>query len=120
VHVAAAWGKIDLLDILLTKGGDPTILDYEGLTAMDYARKEENEEVILKLKSFFKTNFIDLVETPTLPKYTLELGTTNLLLNSNIYILNFLERIELFDEVRTEFVEKNCREDNFSEVNILL
>jgi ankyrin repeat protein len=71
VHIAAAWGKQEELDMLLSRGGDPMIKDNEGQTALDYA-KTENQEVYLKLKSYQGTIYPELEDVQ---KYTYELGT---------------------------------------------
>jgi ankyrin repeat protein len=70
VHIAAAWGKQEELDMLLSRGGDPMIKDNEGQTALDYA-KTENQEVYLKLKSYQGTIYPELEDVQ---KYTYELG----------------------------------------------
>lgn len=79
VHVAAAWGKGEELDMLLSRGGDPMIKDNEGLTALDYAKNENQQEVFLKLQSYKGTIYPDLEEAQ---KYTYELG-----IDSQIYII---------------------------------
>lgn len=79
VHVAAAWGKGEELDMLLSKGGDPMIKDNEGLTALDYAKNENQQEVLLKLQSYQGNIYPDLEEAQN---YTYELG-----IESKIYII---------------------------------
>ncbi|XP_031837960.1 uncharacterized protein LOC116429309 [Nomia melanderi] len=37
VHVAAAWGRITVLELLLANGGDALCLDYEGRSPFHYA-----------------------------------------------------------------------------------
>jgi Ankyrin repeat len=82
VHVAAAWGKKEELDMLLSRGGDPMIKDNEGQTALDYA-KNENQEVYLKLKSYQGTMYPELEDVQ---KYTYELGVyTNNFLGLHLY-----------------------------------
>uniref|UniRef100_A0A1B6GV76 Uncharacterized protein n=1 Tax=Cuerna arida TaxID=1464854 RepID=A0A1B6GV76_9HEMI len=42
VHVAAMWGRSSVLEVLLSNGGDPTLLDYRmRLSAEDYALREQ-------------------------------------------------------------------------------
>jgi len=82
VHVAAAWGKKEELDMLLSRGGDPMIKDNEGQTALDYA-KNENQEVYLKLKSYQGTMYPGLEDVQ---KYTYELGVhTNNFVGLHLY-----------------------------------
>ncbi|KAI8419906.1 hypothetical protein MSG28_008529 [Choristoneura fumiferana] len=45
VHIAAIWGRVDNLKLLLGCGGDPSLLDLDGHSAFDYAAREEQWEV---------------------------------------------------------------------------
>jgi hypothetical protein len=37
--MAAAWGRADVVDLLLENGADPSIVDEEGMTPPDVARR---------------------------------------------------------------------------------
>ncbi|CAD0203047.1 unnamed protein product [Chrysodeixis includens] len=45
VHIAAIWGRLDNLKLLIGCGGDPSHRDLDGHSAFDYATREEQWEV---------------------------------------------------------------------------
>ncbi|XP_023939254.2 ankyrin repeat and LEM domain-containing protein 1 [Bicyclus anynana] len=45
VHIAAIWGKVDNMKLLIGCGGDPLKADYDGVSAFDYAVQEQQWEV---------------------------------------------------------------------------
>ncbi|XP_034835070.1 ankyrin repeat and LEM domain-containing protein 1-like [Maniola hyperantus] len=45
VHIAAIWGKVDNMKLLIGCGGDPSRLDFDGISAFDYAVREQQWEV---------------------------------------------------------------------------
>ncbi|CAH0723485.1 unnamed protein product, partial [Brenthis ino] len=45
VHIAAIWGKVDNLKLLIGCGGDPCRQDLDGISAFDYAVREEQWDV---------------------------------------------------------------------------
>ncbi|XP_045452485.1 ankyrin repeat and LEM domain-containing protein 1-like [Melitaea cinxia] len=45
VHIAAIWGKVDNMKLLLGCGGDPSRCDLDGISAFDYAVREQQWEV---------------------------------------------------------------------------
>lgn len=71
VHIAAIWGRVDNLKLLIGCGGDPSRRDYDGHSAFDYATREEQWEVFDYLH-----NVVDETDTSYGPKcaYTLGLG----------------------------------------------
>ncbi|XP_069832753.1 uncharacterized protein [Dendropsophus ebraccatus] len=52
VHVAASWGCCKALIFLLRKGGDPTIQDQDGNTALDFALMENNRRCVVTLQEY--------------------------------------------------------------------
>lgn len=52
LHIAAAWGRPEILQILLSCGGDPEVQDSNYMTPIDYARKGEFPECVYLLKSY--------------------------------------------------------------------
>ncbi|XP_073399288.1 uncharacterized protein [Dendrobates tinctorius] len=52
VHVAASWGCCKALIILLQKGGDPSIQDQDGNTALDLALMENNRRCVVALQEY--------------------------------------------------------------------
>nr|CAD7459361.1 unnamed protein product [Timema tahoe] len=52
VHVAAAWGKVSLLYLLLVNGGDPWLLDEDRNNAFHYALQERHWDVLQLLHRF--------------------------------------------------------------------
>jgi ankyrin repeat protein len=51
VHIAAAWGRVCILHLLLLNGGDPWFSDSDGNNAFHYAYKEQHWNVIELLQS---------------------------------------------------------------------
>lgn len=45
VHIAAIWGRVDNIKLLIGCGGDPLRCDIDGLTAFDYAAREQQWDV---------------------------------------------------------------------------
>lgn len=69
VHVAAAWGQEMLLRLLLASGGDSQLFDDDGLTPLDYAVRENHEQVVELL-----TNYSVPHETQDISNISLQLG----------------------------------------------
>lgn len=46
LHVAAMNGHVSTLRVLLDAGGDPSIVDYEDMTPLDYAEEEGHQDCI--------------------------------------------------------------------------
>lgn len=59
VHVAAAWGRRNILNLLLRNGGDINIKDDENKIPMDYAETENHTEVINLLKKYNENTLQD-------------------------------------------------------------
>ena len=51
IHLAVLWNRIDTLKLLLAAGGDPTVLDDERLSAIDYATDNDDGEALRLLLS---------------------------------------------------------------------
>lgn len=84
VHIAAIWGRVDNLKLLIGCGGDPSRCDLDGLTAFDYAAREQQWEVYDYLH-----NVVDQTDdnfgSPC--AYTLDLGN-EIAMFYNIYQTN--------------------------------
>ncbi|XP_014610825.1 PREDICTED: ankyrin-3-like isoform X2 [Polistes canadensis] len=52
VHVAAAWGRIRILELLLANGGDPLLLDDEGRSPFHYAFDGKYYKIITLLGNY--------------------------------------------------------------------
>jgi ankyrin repeat protein len=52
IHIAAAWGRYDILKLLLDCGGDPEIRDLNKKTALHYAVEEEYLDCYKLLKLY--------------------------------------------------------------------
>ncbi|XP_018578499.1 homeobox protein Wariai-like, partial [Anoplophora glabripennis] len=52
VHIAAAWGRVEILNLLLASGGDPEARDANCMTPLHYARKEDYVECLDLLRSY--------------------------------------------------------------------
>ncbi|XP_075981383.1 uncharacterized protein LOC142980009 [Anticarsia gemmatalis] len=70
VHIAAIWGRVDNLKLLIGCGGDPGRRDLDGHSAFDYATREEQWDVYDYLH-----NVVDETDDSFGPKcaYTLDL-----------------------------------------------
>lgn len=75
VHVAAAWGRDEILELLLANGGDPTCLDNDSCTPLHYAFQGEHHKAVSLLQKFCILEQFDDDE----PKYKLELGIVSFL-----------------------------------------
>ncbi|XP_018414158.1 PREDICTED: ankyrin repeat and LEM domain-containing protein 1 [Nanorana parkeri] len=60
VHVAASWGCCKALIFLLRKGGDPSIQDQDGNTALDLALMEKNRRCVVALQEYERNEDIGL------------------------------------------------------------
>lgn len=71
VHIAAIWGRVENIKLLLGCGGDPERRDWDNLSAFDYAAREQQWQVYDYLH-----NVVDQHEDTfgTQCAYTLHLG----------------------------------------------
>ncbi|CAH4029121.1 unnamed protein product [Pieris brassicae] len=51
VHIAAIWGRVENLKLLIGCGGDPSRKDIDGISAFDYAAREQQWEVFDYLRN---------------------------------------------------------------------
>lgn len=70
VHVAAAWGRINILQLLLANGGDPLYLDNDGRSPFHYAFDGKYFKAVTMLANYCE-NFQDEDDKP---KYKMVLG----------------------------------------------
>lgn len=70
VHVAAAWGRINILQLLLANGGDPLYLDNDGRSPFHYAFDGKYFKAVTMLANHCE-NFQDEDDKP---KYKMVLG----------------------------------------------
>jgi uncharacterized protein len=52
LQAAVAYGKTDLVNLLLANGGDPNLKDQSGKTCLDLARENNHADIVEVLKSF--------------------------------------------------------------------
>ncbi|KAM9330553.1 uncharacterized protein PAF06_015171 [Gastrophryne carolinensis] len=90
VHVASSWGCCKALICLLRKGGDPSIQDQDGNTALDLALLENNRRCVVALQEYERTEeaFPDqmqgyLKSDDSLPNDFTDMSSITLLLESN-------------------------------------
>ncbi|CAK1553005.1 unnamed protein product [Leptosia nina] len=57
VHIAAIWGRVENIKLLIGCGGDPSKRDIDGISAFDYAAQEQQWEVYDYLR-----NVVDLTD----------------------------------------------------------
>lgn len=73
VHIAAIWGRVDNLKLLVGCGGDPSRRDLDGISAFDYAVREQQWDVYDYLHNVIdKSDSTDPIETEC--AYTLNIG----------------------------------------------
>jgi len=76
VHVAAAWGRINILELLLANGGDPLHLDNDGRSPFHYAFDGKYFKVMTLLSKYCE-NIQDKNDNL---KYNIILGKLSLLI----------------------------------------
>jgi ankyrin repeat protein len=52
VHVAAAWGRVKILEVLLANGGDPLSLDSDNCSPFHYAFQGEHYDAVSILSKY--------------------------------------------------------------------
>lgn len=72
VHVAAAWGRINILQLLLANGGDPLRLDNDGRSPFHYAFDGKYFKAVTLLAKYCE----NVQEEDDKPKYNMVLGTS--------------------------------------------
>ncbi|CAG9563830.1 unnamed protein product [Danaus chrysippus] len=64
VHIAAIWGRVDNLKLLIGCGGDPSRRDLDGISAFDYAVREQQWDVYDYLHNVIdESDSTDAIET---------------------------------------------------------
>ncbi|CAB3251197.1 unnamed protein product [Arctia plantaginis] len=84
VHIAAIWGRVDNLKLLIGCGGDPSRRDYDGHSAFDYATREEQWEVFDYLH-----NVVDETDVSYRPKCAYTLGLERVLLTTDQIVAEY-------------------------------
>ncbi|XP_014230760.1 uncharacterized protein LOC106655074 [Trichogramma pretiosum] len=72
VHVAAAWGRTNILKLLLANGGDPLCLDFECYSPFHYAFKGHHFETVGILSEYCMAMENENGKNDIIPKYKLE------------------------------------------------
>lgn len=70
VHVAAAWGRINILQLLLANGGDPLYLDNDGHSPFHYAFEGKYFKAVTMLANHCE----NAQDEDDKPKYNMVLG----------------------------------------------
>lgn len=70
VHVAAAWGRTTILELLLANGGDPLFLDDDNCSPIHYAFQGDHHGAVQVLTKYCTNNDGEDEE----PKFKRELG----------------------------------------------
>lgn len=89
VHIAAAWGRIEILELLLSCGGDPEARDIDQKTPFDYAKEEGFIECLNLLKSY-------LIPFSPTKQEKQDCTSTNLVLGKYKLLHNFLIQTYLY------------------------
>lgn len=74
LHIAASWGRLEILKLLISCGGDPEIQDANYFTSFDYAVEYKHVEIVNFLRDYILSNLSshNLDDTQN---YVLVLGT---------------------------------------------
>lgn len=87
VHVAAAWGRINILQLLLANGGDPLCLDNDGRSPFHYAFDGKYFKAVTILSNHCE----NIQDEDDKPKYNMALGKSLFqALNSQVIIKLFI------------------------------
>ncbi|XP_017878261.1 uncharacterized protein LOC108623914 [Ceratina calcarata] len=84
VHVAAAWGRVTVLELLLANGGDPLSLDDEGRNPFHYAFDGKYYKAIVLLGKY-----CDIITKPEEKTITYRRTFDKLLLNNGNVIAEY-------------------------------
>lgn len=66
LHIAAAWGRMNIVKLLLNYGADSYLIDEDYKTAIDYAEENGYFEIV----EYISYN----QQSPSVQRYTYELG----------------------------------------------
>lgn len=72
LHIAAAWGRVEMVYLLLVSGANPELRDINRMSSLDYACEHGYFEVMDLIKSF-AVDQSDVLNKGK-PSYNLELG----------------------------------------------
>lgn len=72
LHIAAAWGRVEMVYLLLVSGANPELRDINKMSPLDYACEHGYFEVVDLIKSFAVDQY-DVLNKDK-PSYNLELG----------------------------------------------
>lgn len=109
LHIAAAWGRIDILQILLSCGGDPEATDANYQTPIYYANKGEFPECSYLLKSYLP--IVSLLEKE--PDNCCDIKLEKILVNNGFAVGEYHFLPEQFTEFNIK--DKCAKNDNISE-----
>lgn len=72
LHIAAAWGRLEIVNLLLLSGANPGLRDINKMSPLDYAYEHDYNEItdLIKLFSVDQNEVLKQEKT----SYNLELG----------------------------------------------
>nr|XP_022913973.1 ankyrin repeat and LEM domain-containing protein 1 [Onthophagus taurus] len=97
VHIAAAWGRLNILDLLLKCGGDPQVTDNCYKSPIDYAKSEKHLEAVRIMQELIDYQRTFLFNETKKPTFIMKLD--KVLLNSG----------QLIGEYKPEIVSNNAK-----------
>nr|XP_012143342.1 PREDICTED: uncharacterized protein LOC100879967 isoform X1 [Megachile rotundata]XP_012143343.1 PREDICTED: uncharacterized protein LOC100879967 isoform X1 [Megachile rotundata]XP_012143344.1 PREDICTED: uncharacterized protein LOC100879967 isoform X1 [Megachile rotundata]XP_012143345.1 PREDICTED: uncharacterized protein LOC100879967 isoform X1 [Megachile rotundata] len=100
VHVAAAWGRVTVLELLLANGGDPLCLDEEGRTPFHYAFDGKYYKAIAVLGKYCDKTVKDKKSTNY--KVTFD----KLVINNGSFIAEYAD-VQIPDIIKESELDKN-------------
>lgn len=117
VHIAAAWGRVNILNILLKCGGDPTLRDDQGKTPLDYAKEEGHWDIVDQLENDLEpdTQYDKLQYDITLGMFLLYTRCVSKLL-INTYILSIYEPVQTGKNAEVKFY---CPKNDLKGISVL-
>ncbi|XP_041984952.1 uncharacterized protein LOC121737353 [Aricia agestis] len=113
VHIAAIWGRLDNLKMLIGCGGDPFKHDFDGYSCFDYAAREQQWEVYDYLH-----NVIDEKEDSTGPERAYTLDLERVLVSTEQMVAEY-EPVPVEEEARKSDMIREWCENNSLVINKL-
>lgn len=73
LHIAAAWGRVEMVYLLLVSGANPELRDINKMSPLDYACEHGFFEIVDLIK-LFAVDQIEILNKDNKPTCSLELG----------------------------------------------
>ncbi|GJQ80182.1 hypothetical protein Trydic_g23759 [Trypoxylus dichotomus] len=107
VHIAAAWGRTDILRLLLHCGGDPQLTDNCYKSALHYALNEGWEEAAVIIKDFIGCQRLSIYDNFSPKENACTVKLDKVLLNNGFMIGEY----EIDETVKDEMENEQTRNE---------